>query len=255
MCKDNVNLPKEANKAKCFVIACFVFSLFSMIGFGASWPGAIGAVCGILACIGSSIVMCCAPASAQEGGGKFTAAGVLLLISGIIQSIMSMTVLGFMIALLNAVNESSYCKDRYVPCTSSSDGTVCADWYGEDALCTRDECTRDCSNSQNQYNTSCTTKSAHDLCKSVHGGAKDVVSGFIVIVFGITIVFLLIAGILNIVGGAYCIKAKGAITAMQANGPPVAGTVAVPTVAGTVAVPAAVAAPVAVAVPMPAGKV
>ena len=48
-------------------------SLFSMIGFGASWPGAIGAVCGILACIGSSIVMCCAPASAQEGGGKFTA--------------------------------------------------------------------------------------------------------------------------------------------------------------------------------------
>ena len=24
MCKDNVNLPKEANKAKCFVISCFV---------------------------------------------------------------------------------------------------------------------------------------------------------------------------------------------------------------------------------------
>ena len=24
MCSDNVNLPKEANKAKCFVIACFV---------------------------------------------------------------------------------------------------------------------------------------------------------------------------------------------------------------------------------------
>jgi len=218
---------------------------------------------------------------------------VLLLIAGTLQAIMSVTVLGFMIALLNAVNESSYCKDRYLSCTSSSDGTVCADWYGEDALCTRDECTRDCSNSQNQYTTSCTTKSAHDLCKSVHGGAKDVVSvplrvfipqplcyrctiyapaphvqplllplthphppqGFIVIVFGITIVFLLIAGILNIVGGAYCIKAKGAITAMQANGPPVAGTVAVPTVAGTVAVPAAVAAPVAVAVPMPAGKV
>ena len=48
-------------------------SLFSMIGFGASWAGAIGAVCGLLACIGSSILMCCAPASAQEGGGKFTA--------------------------------------------------------------------------------------------------------------------------------------------------------------------------------------
>merc|ERR1712166_828332 len=176
------------------------------------------------------------------GGGKFTAAGVLLLIAGTLQAIMSVTVLGFMIALLNAVNESSYCKDRYLSCTSSSDGTVCADWYGEDALCVR--------GSVGDDDYSCTTKSAHDVCKSAHGGAKDAVSGFIVIVFGITIVFLLIAGILNIVGGAYCIKAKGAITAMQANGPPVAGTVAVPTVAGTVAVPAAVAAPVAVAVLM-----
>ena len=152
-------------------------------------------------------------------------AGVLLLISGIIQSIMSMTVLGFMIALLNAVNESSYCKDRYLSCTSSSDGTVCADWYGEDALCVR--------GSVGDDDYSCTTKSAHDVCKSAHGGAKDAVSvplrvsipqplcyrctiyapaphvqplllplthphppqGFIVIVFGITIVFLLIAGV------------------------------------------------------------
>ena len=144
MCKDNVDLPKEANKAKCFVVACFVLcaspwgtcigrgtcgdagappeqdkhwhirmeaqpcarlrscsssvfsrtahaprtfacsffsctaytcgsSLFSMIGFGAGWAGSIGAFCGILACIGSSILMCCAPASVQEGGGKFTA--------------------------------------------------------------------------------------------------------------------------------------------------------------------------------------
>ena len=24
MCQDNVNLPKEANKARCFVISCFV---------------------------------------------------------------------------------------------------------------------------------------------------------------------------------------------------------------------------------------
>ena len=61
------------------------------------------------------------------------------------------------------------------------------------------------------------------------------------------------AGILNIVGGAYCIKAKGAITAMQANGPPAAGTVVVPAV---VAVPMpAGTVPAAVAVPMPAGKV
>ena len=66
----------------CTAFACFFFSctahtcgssIFSLIGFGASWPGAIGAVCGILACIGSSILMCCAPATTQEGGGKFLA--------------------------------------------------------------------------------------------------------------------------------------------------------------------------------------
>ena len=30
------------------------------------------------------------------------------------------------------------------------------------------------------------------------------------------------AGTLNTIGGAYCIKAKSAVAAMQANGPPVA---------------------------------
>jgi hypothetical protein len=249
MCKDNVNLPKEANKAKCFVIACFVFSLFSMIGFGAGWAGAIGAVCGLLACIGSSILMCCAPASAQEGGGKFTAAGVLLLIAGIIQAIMSVTCLGLMIALLNEVNESSFCKDRYVSCTSDSDGNVCADSLADD-LCYRN-CVGDdhCADWQTKGSTTCSYDQALTMCNNAHGGAKTVVSGIIVVVYGITIAFLLIAGTLNIIGGAYCIKAKGAITAMQANGPPAAGAVAVPTVAGAVAVPAAVA------VPMPAGKV
>jgi len=131
MCSDNVNLPKEANKAKCFVIACFVLcaspgahagdgcttkkrerpggshapaavmqllyhltqcactafarsflsctahtcgsSIFSMIGFLSFWAGAIGAVCGIFACIGSSILMCCAPQTPQEDSGKFFA--------------------------------------------------------------------------------------------------------------------------------------------------------------------------------------
>jgi hypothetical protein len=44
-----------------------------MIGFAAGIPGIIGALCGILACIGSSILMCCAPSSVEEGNGKFTA--------------------------------------------------------------------------------------------------------------------------------------------------------------------------------------
>jgi hypothetical protein len=249
MCKDNVNLPKEANKAKCFVIACFVFSLFSMIGFGAGWAGAIGAVCGLLACIGSSILMCCAPASAQEGGGKFTAAGVLLLIAGIIQAIMSVTVLGLMIALLNEVSKG-WCDDYFKKCDTDDSGISCSDKSGV-ALASRD--TSSDSVCFNGYDASadysCGTKVDWDSCETIHGGAKAAVTGIIVVVFGITIAFLLIAGTLNIIGGAYCIKAKGAITAMQANGPPAAGAVAVPTVAGAVAVPAAVA------VPMPAGKV
>eukprot|EP00320_Phaeocystis_rex_P006970 CAMPEP_0119064048 /NCGR_PEP_ID=MMETSP1178-20130426/7238_1 /TAXON_ID=33656 /ORGANISM="unid sp, Strain CCMP2000" /LENGTH=246 /DNA_ID=CAMNT_0007045455 /DNA_START=73 /DNA_END=810 /DNA_ORIENTATION=+ len=242
MCQDNVNLPKEANKAKCFVISCFVFSIFSMIGFGASWAGAIGAVCGILACIGSSILMCCAPKTPQEGGGKFCAAAVLLLIGGIIQLIMSIVVLVLMIALLNEVNEKSYCDDHFVDCTTDSDGTNCADWYGADAKCSKNE---NCvgTNDDDYYNdcsfdgtTSCTSNSVYEFCVSIHGGAKDVVSGIIVVVFGITIAFLLVAGILNTIGGAYCIVAKSAIEAMKANGPPVAGAAtAVPVAAQAVA--------------------
>ena len=104
-----------------------------MIGFGAGWAGAIGAVCGILACIGSSILMCCAPKTPQEGGGKFCAvrkstplaatpnptpyaaragkqncalpaaqAAVLLLIGGIIQLIMFVTLLGLLIAAVTS---------------------------------------------------------------------------------------------------------------------------------------------------------
>ena len=48
-------------------------SIFSMIGFGGGTYGIVGAFCGILACVASSIVMCCAPKSTEEGGCKFTA--------------------------------------------------------------------------------------------------------------------------------------------------------------------------------------
>jgi len=44
-----------------------------MIGFAGGIPGVVGALCGILACIASSILMCCAPKSTEDGGGKFTA--------------------------------------------------------------------------------------------------------------------------------------------------------------------------------------
>ena len=48
-------------------------SLFSMIGFAGGIPGVVGALCGLLACVAASILMCCAPKTTQEGGCKFTA--------------------------------------------------------------------------------------------------------------------------------------------------------------------------------------
>ena len=44
-----------------------------MIGFGFGAPGIIGAICGILACVASSILMCCPPKGVEEGNGKFIA--------------------------------------------------------------------------------------------------------------------------------------------------------------------------------------
>ena len=49
-----------------------------MIGFvgvvgGGLVAGVVGAICGLLACVASSILMCCSPKSTDEGGGKFTA--------------------------------------------------------------------------------------------------------------------------------------------------------------------------------------
>jgi len=55
------------------------------------------------------------------------------------------------------------------------------------------------------------TESEHDLCKSLHASGTSVVTGIIVIFFGLSAGFLLLAGILNTIGGAYCIKAKAAI--------------------------------------------
>ena len=83
MCADNPKLPKEANKAKCVAVACFVFSVFSMIGFAGGTAGIVGALCGLLACIAASILMCCAPKSAKDGGCKFTAVRCPMMSPGI----------------------------------------------------------------------------------------------------------------------------------------------------------------------------
>ena len=47
-------------------------SVFSMVGFLGGTYGIIGGVSGVLACVASSIIMCCGPKSTEEGGCKFT---------------------------------------------------------------------------------------------------------------------------------------------------------------------------------------
>jgi hypothetical protein len=214
MCKDNVDLPKEANKAKCFVIACFVFSLFSMIGFagGMASPAMfVGALCGILACVASSILMCCAPKNTADGGGKFLAAGVMLLIAGIIQLIMGIVVIIQMIVVLNEV-QKGWCDDYYKKCDNDGSGNSCSDKSGAGSW--RDTTSDSvCHRATESGTYSCSRQLDWDNCVSIHGGAKAAITGIIVALFGIAAAFLFVAGTLNIIGGGYCFKAKSAMAA------------------------------------------
>ena len=90
-------------------------------------PGVVGAIGGLLACIASSMLMCCAPKKVEEGPCKFTAAGVMLLIAGILQLIMTVVVIVFMIIVLNEVNDDGYCGKRYKSCGTDSNGCSCTD--------------------------------------------------------------------------------------------------------------------------------
>mmetsp|Transcript_37885 Transcript_37885/g.96207 ORF Transcript_37885/g.96207 Transcript_37885/m.96207 type:complete len:262 (+) Transcript_37885:25-810(+) len=257
MCSDNPNLPKEANKAKCFVISCFVFSILSIIGFWFGAPGIIGAICGILACIASSILMCCPPKGVEEGNGKFIAASVMLFIAGITQLIMGIVVIVWMIRALNEVNESTYCKDRYSNCDVDSSGTKCKDGYGSifdgfegfndkyrDGVCYKDH--------PDHVTKRCRAQSDWDDCNKVHGDVKDAVSAIFIFFFGLTAAFFFAAGGLNVAGGVYCLKAKVAIQAMPATRMPATVGTAVPVQAQATAVPMQAQ---AAAVPVQAGGI
>lgn len=242
MCSDNPNLPKEANKAKCFAVACFIFSVFSMIGFAAGATGIVGACCGLLACIASSMLMCCAPKTTDAGACKFTAAGVLLVLAGIIQVIMGIVVIVTLIAALNAVEDDSYCNERYSKCQTAlarSYSSACLEARTAGTTCTAVEtCTDglcyvdpDVDILDPAYATSttprCASKSEDEFCKSLNDVGKATITGIFVIFFGIAAFFLFIAGILNTIGGAYCFRAKSAIEAhARMPSPPVAVAVA-----------------------------
>merc|ERR1711935_397403 len=100
-------------------------------------------------------------------------------------------------------------------------------------MCHRVKQTKDCAASCGGI--SCSSKSSYELCMSFSDAGNNVKSGFIGVIMGIAAGFLLIAGVLNIIGGAYCLKAKAAIQAIQANPASVPAAVAVPVAA--VAVP------------------
>jgi len=58
------------------------------------------------------------------------------------------------------------------------------------------------------------------LCKSIHDTGTAVVTGILVIFMGLSAGFLLIAGILNTIGGTYCLKAKTAILKAMVDNTP-----------------------------------
>jgi len=230
MCSDDPNLGPAANKAKCHAIACFVFSIFSLLGFASPPAGSVGAVGGLLACIASSILMCCGP-KAGEGGQKFLTAGVLLLIGGIIQLIMFAVIIVLMIMVLTAVHENAWCDKRYKPCTAATNGCSCtsgysgyidnvtfaeissidADW-DDDTYCTGETdglCYHHLiEDGEAVEYTTCSATTTKEFCEGVHGIGKAVVTGLVVAIMGISCFFLFIAGLLNTLGGAYCLKAK-----------------------------------------------
>jgi len=226
MCTANPELPKEANKAKCFAIACFVFSIFSMIGFGAGIPGIIGGVAGILMCVGSCLLICCAPKTTHEGPGKFNCAGVLLLISGIIELCCAIGTLILMIVLISAVQESSFCKDRYKSCETDGNGCSCTGGgdsgyvngyycngspHSADGVCYKEP---DYDSWQHtNIKSVCSTQKEKDDCNSTN--VKDAVSGFIAAIMGICIFFEVTVGILGVLGFIYCQKAKKAMLAVK----------------------------------------
>ena len=108
-------------------------SIFSLIGFGAGGSGIVGALAGLLACVGSSLVICCGPKSTAEGPGKFTAvrrahswlrrrtltlhepqmgpspsqAAALLCVAGMLQALMALVTIILMGVVLSEIDKEA----------------------------------------------------------------------------------------------------------------------------------------------------
>ena len=86
MCGSNANVPPQVNTAKCWSIPVMVFAIISILNLPVGlvvWPCLISGVGGIVALVGSSILICCGPSDASAGAGKMMAGFVLMLIGAI----------------------------------------------------------------------------------------------------------------------------------------------------------------------------
>ena len=84
MCSSDPDVPAEGNKAKCVGLACFVLSIFSMIGFATG--GVLGGVGGLCACIAWSLMQCCYKGSegAEKGKKIYFAVSLLMAIASLL---------------------------------------------------------------------------------------------------------------------------------------------------------------------------
>ena len=105
MCGANPNLPKAVNQAKCMGIVAFVFSIFSLIGFLISVPGAIG---GLITIVASSILMCCGP-KPGDNNTKLLACFVMFILGGILHILGALLCIIWYIGLVADADE--WCDD------------------------------------------------------------------------------------------------------------------------------------------------
>lgn len=92
MCGSDPNLAPQTNSAKCWSIPIMIFAIISCIGFlGGAWVQGIGGVLGLVA---SSMLICCGPKAAGEGGGMTQGAMILYVLGAIAE------ILGAVLGLL-----------------------------------------------------------------------------------------------------------------------------------------------------------
>merc|ERR1740124_719822 len=245
--QDNPDLPKEANKAKCIAAAFCVVSCFSLIiNFLIPLWGLFAALMGLLACIGSGLlVCCCAPKHQDAGACKFTAAAVLLLIAGIgqlIGCIVNILVLVWLADENNMWSGDSWTRSWNGDWSGDNNGDNNGDWsWNGDCDNKESEDYHECD--RNSVGNSCSDSKCFDYDRPNFPGAPRVgneeyykcgddedplkVAAWVFCVLALLV--SLFAALLNIYGGICACKARGPMMAKAIAPPmPAATPVATP---------------------------